>query len=254
MPSHRHVKNGCNPSTPKKLARELKVAHYLGAAAFAEFIPPVFRLQQGVPQCMDLNDKLGCCVVATMAKMVRCWTQTATGVAATITDADVEDVYRKGAGYNPAKPSTDNGWDLLSQLKYWQRTGIAGHKIGAYANVNPKHEFMMRAACYLFEGLDVALALPLSAQDQEIWDVVDGSSGAAWTWGGHAAPLLGFDADGYGLIETWGMEQRCTPTFLRKYCFEAHCIISPDALDGSGKVIAGLDVDALTADLVLVTA
>ena len=249
---HQSVRTGCRPSDPQKLIRELRLAHYMDAGVFAEFIPPVFHLQQDVPQFMDLNDQLGCCVVSEMAKQVRLWTQNATGVAATVTDQDVLTVYENGAGYNPADPNTDQGWTLLDQLAYWVKTGIAGHKIGAYVSVNPKHHFMMRAACYLFEGLDIALSLPLSAQGQAIWDVDTTANGAPGSWGGHCVLIAGIDDNDYPLIETWGYEQQCTWAFLDKYCTEAHAIISSDALNGTTEPLTGLDMPALLADLNLV--
>jgi hypothetical protein len=251
---HKQMKLGCAPSDPDDLLRELKLAHYLDASAMSEFIPPVVRLYQDVPQFMDLNDVEGICVPAEMAKQVRGWTQNATGTAATITEADVQYVYVNGAGYVVGDPSTDNGWDLLSQLAWWKKTGIAGHKIGAYASVNPLHHFMMRATAYLFGGIDIALALPISAQNQTVWDAASGSNGAPGSWGGHCVTIQGYNDAGNALIETWGYEQEATIAFLDKYCTEAHAIISLEMLNGTIAPVTGLDLAALNADLKLVTA
>jgi hypothetical protein len=242
---------GCNKSDPKKLAKELRLAHYLDASVLTEFIPPVIKQYQGVPQFMDLNDTLGDCVVACMAKMVRGWTFNATGTAATVTNQDILTVYEKGAGYNPNDPSTDQGWDLISQLAWWQKTGIAGHKIGAYASINPLHHFMVRAAVYLFGGIDVAFDVPRSINGQTIWDVVSNDGGIE---GGHCVNVQGFNAAGNILLETWGYEQEVTWAFWDKYFTEAHAIISPEMLKGTTAPITGLDISGLTADLALVTA
>ena len=250
---HRSMKLGGRPSDPAKLNRELRLAQYLDAPTFSEFVPPVFRLYQDIPQFMDKNDELGDCVCACMAKMVRGWTQNATGTAVTITDQDVLDVYEKGAGYVPGKPYTDNGWTLIAQLAYWQKTGIAGHKIGAYASINPKNHFLMRSACFVFEGLDIALALPISAQGQAIWDASPGANGTPGSWGGHCVTIQGVDENDNPLIETWGYEQPCTWAFLDKYCTEAHAIISTEALKGDTVPISGINIAQLAADLKAVT-
>ena len=249
---HRLMKLGGNPSDPKKLVTELKLAHYVDLAAFTEFVPPEFDLFIDVPDFMDLNDNLGTCVVTEMAKQVRSWTQNATGVAATVTDDDIMLVY-KAAGYVPGDPSTDNGWDLISQLNYWRKTGIAGHKIAAYASVNPTHSLLMSAAAYLFGGLDIALGLPLSAQNQTVWDAATGSKGAVSSWGNHCVTVQAKLGE-QPTVRTWGYAQPCTWAFIRKYCLEAHVAISNDALNPSmGKTPAGLDLARLTADLNILT-
>lgn len=251
-------KLGLRPSDPVKLVRTLKLAHYLVGAsggAFAEFIPPSFDWFLGVPDFMDMNDRIGDCVVAGMAKMVRSWTANVPGgVAATITDAMILDVYRKGAGYNPADPSTDQGWDMLSGLSYWQRYGIGGHKIGVYAAINPAHPYMMKAATFLFGGTYTAFDLPNSIWAQmdagKPWDVVEDDGGSA---GGHCVTIQKINAKGNPCCRTWGAEQEMTWPFVFKYCFEAYAAISNEYLSG-GRTIAGLDVDRLTKDLTLVKA
>jgi hypothetical protein len=243
---------GVRPAKPEKLCRTLKLANYLDLSQLTEFIPPEFDWFQDVPDYVDLNNSLGDCVVASAAKCVRSWTQNATGKAATITDAQILDVYCKGAGYVPGDSSTDNGWYLLDALAYWQKTGIGGHKVGAYAAINPKHHNMMRAATYLFGGLYIAFSLPISAQNQTVWDAVSGSQGAVGSWGGHAVPLQAIEND-RPIVRTWGYAQSCTWAFIDKYCDEAYAIISPDYLSG-GKTIAGLDIAGLNKDLGIVTA
>jgi len=251
---HRLVRLGARKPLPEKLARTLKLAHYLDAAQVTEFVPPEFDWFINVPDSMDLNDNLGDCVVAAQAKMDRSWTANASalGAACSITDADILTEYEKGAGYNPNDPNTDQGWDLLTALAYWQNTGMQGHKIGAYAAINPKHHMMVRAATYLFGGIYIALELPISAQNQTVWDAASGSDGAAGSWGGHCVTIQAILKD-QPVCRTWGAAQPMTWAFLDKYCSEAYAVIAPDYLTG-GKTIAGLDISALTADQKLVTA
>lgn len=243
------VKLGALPSKIGDACRSLKLAHYLELSQLTEFVPPEFDWFIDVPDSADLNDRLGICTVAAQGKMVRSWTQNATGKAATITDSDLLKVYRDGAGYDPSDPSTDQGWYMIDALKYWQKTGIAGHKIGAYAAVNPVHRMMLRAATYLFGGTYIAFDLPNSIWGQEVWDVVANDGGPA---GGHCVTLQAFDND-QAIVETWGAPQRVTWKFLERYCSEAYAIISPDILRGN-KTVTGLDTAMLQTDLALVRA
>lgn len=242
-------KLGARRAIPAKLAKTLKLSHYLDLSQLTEFVPPEFDHFINVPDSVDLNDRLGDCVVAGQAKMDRSWTQNATGTACTITDTDILGEYEKGAGYDPSDPSTDQGWDLLTALAYWQKTGMRGHKIGAYVAVNPKHHNMVRAATYLFGGLYIALELPTTAQDETVWSA---TSAAPGSWGGHCVTVQAILGD-RPVCRTWGYAQPMTWAFFDKYCTEAYAIISPDYLS-SGKTIAGLDVASLNADLQIVRA
>lgn len=238
---------GAKPSSPEKLRRVLRLSKYTDAS-FTEFVPPGFDWFRFVLDYADLNDRLGDCVVAAMAKMARAWGVNVEGPTAptpSITDADILDVYRNGAGYDPARPETDQGWDLLSALSYWQRIGIAGHKIGAYAAVDPDHPFQLRAATYLFGGVFAGFMLPNSIWNQEVWDVVPNDGGLA---GGHCVTIQGVDRKGNFVGRTWGAAQPMTPRFVGKYCFEAYAIQSPEYLR-AGKTIAGVNVAEWNADL-----
>ena len=39
-------------------------------------------------------------------------------------------------GFRPGDPSTDRGAYALDVLNYWRQSGIAGHRIAAYAAVD----------------------------------------------------------------------------------------------------------------------
>ena len=58
----------------------------------------------------------------------------------------------------------------LDVLRYWRKRGIGGHRIGAYAAVGTHDHELTRTAAWLFGGLYIGLALPLTAQSQETWD------------------------------------------------------------------------------------
>lgn len=240
-------KLGAKPSRPESLRRTLKLGHYLSLSQLTEFVPPEFDWFQGVPDSVDLNNDLGICTVAAMAKMERSWTQNAKGTATIVTDSDLLSVYMSGAGYDPTNPDSDQGWYMDEALTYWQRTGIAGHKIGAYAAINPRHHHMMRAAAYLFGGLYLAFDLPESIWTQSTWDVVANDGGPA---GGHCVTGQAI-LDDQLVVRTWGYAQPVTWRFVDKYCSECYAIIAPEYLNGS-KTIAGLDAAALKSDLAIV--
>ena len=246
--THRPFKLGMLKAKPEQLRKTLKLAHYLDLSQMTEFVPPEFDLFQGVPDYVDMNDQLGDCVVASMAKMVRSWTQNATGTAATVTNADILDVYQKGAGYDSNDPSTDQGWYLLEALKYWQKYGIAGHKIGAYVAINPKHHAMVRAASYLFGGLYVGATLPNAIWSQDVWDV----GGDASIAGGHCMTSQTVLTDRPS-FRTWGYPQPCTWAWWDKWVDECYAIVSTDSLK-NGVNFAGIDLATLNADLQIVTA
>ena len=72
------------------------------------------------------------------------------------------------------------------------------------------------------------------------------------SWGGHAVDVVRYDAAGLTIV-TWGRLKGMTWSFWDRYCDEAYCILSRDFLDG-GRAPNGFDLDALRADLQLVTA
>src|SRR6185312_120177 len=108
----------------------------------------------------------------------------------TPSDDDIVGAYSAITGYTPSRPETDQGAVELDVLAYWQRTGIAGHQIGAYASLDVLSMDHVRCAVNLFGGVYIGAALPLSAQSQTVWDVVDGPSGESGTWGGHAMAVV----------------------------------------------------------------
>jgi len=51
-------------------------------------------------------------------------------------------------------------------LNYWRQSGIAAHKIGAYAALEPSNHTHIMDSVYIFEGCYIGLSLPVSAQAQ----------------------------------------------------------------------------------------
>lgn len=263
---------------------------------------------------MFSNDTLGDCTAAAAAHMIQCWTAN-TGDAFTPSNAQVIAAYSATGHYVANNPATDQGAVELDVLNFWRQQGIAGHKIDAYMAFSPQNFEHTRQAINIFGGIYIGLALPLSAQNQDVWDVpsffsriaaficrrsihpdhpqtearistpdlsecdlptAESSSANArdsgWlsslqhpasslparaglqndftpgSWGGHAVPVLAYDADTLTCI-TWGAKKRMTWDFFARYCDESYAALSPDWLNASGKTPEELDLAALEADL-----
>ena len=213
---------------------------------------------------MMANDTLGDCTCAAAGHMIECWTANL-GDAFTPTSAQVIAAYSAVSGYIVGNPATDNGAAELDVLNYWRQKGIAGHKIDAYAALDlhpsrgnePRGQECVKQAISLFGGAYIGLALPLSAQQQTVWDVPSlwsrlRNQDAPGSWGGHAVPVLAYDAEGLTCI-TWGAKKRMTWQFFAQYCDEAYAPLSRDWLNAQGTDPAGFDLAQLTADLATIT-
>src|SRR6185312_14090042 len=133
-------------------------------------------------------------------------------------------------------------------LAYWQRTGIAGHQIGAYASLDVLSMDHVRCAVNLFGGVYIGAALPLSAQSQTVWDVVDGPSGESGTLGGHAMAVVAYTPTGPVFV-TWGALKIATWAWWAKYVDEAYALIAPEWVSGGITAPSGFNIVQLQADL-----
>jgi hypothetical protein len=264
-------------------ARTLKLARYVTSA-----LPPA-------PPCVDytcgitdwgmmLNDRLGCCTIAAVAHAVQTWTANA-GTEISFPESVILDYYQSWDGYNPADPATDQGGVELDVLNDWRQQGFAGQTLDAYGAIElgqgtqstiPMLNVM--DAIWLFGGAYIGVELPLTAQNQDVWDVAGTASDVAspkseapslqrrssdlgprtsddpsdpGSWGGHAVYLVAYDPKTLTCI-TWGQLKKMTWRWLSKYCSEAYGLISQDWLKASGVSPSGFDLAALENDLRLV--
>jgi hypothetical protein len=203
---------------------------------------------------MMLNDKLGCCTIAAPGHEIQQWTANA-GSQQTPPDSSILSAYEAVSGYRPGSPETDRGANMLDVLKYWRKTGIAGHKIGAFASMDPSNLDHIRAAVWIFGSAYLGIGLPISAQKQDVWDVPAGGAagdGKPGSWGGHAVEVAGFSPKGVFVV-TWGGLKLMTWNFFKTYVEEAYAIISQDFLKDGKTPNNGLDLATLKADLKTVT-
>jgi hypothetical protein len=225
--------------------RTLKLAKYMTPA-----LPPAPATRDWTAGLADfgmmLNDRLGDCTIAGCAHAIQIWTM-ATGTMETPTDLEVQSAYERWDGYNPADPATDQGGVELDVLNDWRKQGLQAHKLLSYAAAATNNLAELRQAVNLFGGIYIGLQLPLSAQDQDIWDVSRTVQGDAGSWGGHCVFVCGYDEAGFTCV-TWGAPKRMTDAFMLSYCDEAYALLGADWMAASGAP-SGFNLEELTADL-----
>jgi phosphatidylserine/phosphatidylglycerophosphate/cardiolipin synthase-like enzyme len=199
------------------------------------------------------NDTIGDCTTAAAGHCIEEWTTDA-GDPVIVPDSAIVAAYSAVSGYNPQTGKGDVGATVISVLNYWRQTGIGGHTIRAYAALTPGNLDHVRDSVSIFGNCYIGLQLPISAQTQSVWTVPAGGAvgqGAPGSWGGHAVPVVAYDADGLTVV-TWGALKRMTWDFWSAYCDEAYALVSDDFLT-SGETPAGIDLAALEQDLQEVT-
>jgi hypothetical protein len=201
---------------------------------------------------MYLNDQLGDCTCAAVGHMIQAETSYGQGHTVTVTDQDVLTVYEKVTGYTPSDPSTDQGAVIQDVLGYWQKTGMAGHKILAFAAVDVSNMVEVEQAINLFGSVDIGFNFPASAMDQfnagKPWDVVKGSR----IEGGHSVPVGRYEAGSLFCV-TWGAVQEMTAAFWKKYVDEAWVVITQDWVNAQGADPQGFSLYQLGQDLAALT-
>lgn len=247
------AKKRCLGKRPTKVdPRTLKFSRYLKKRALP---PPPPTLDYGGKVAawgMMQNDRLGDCTCAAAGHQIQVWTSQAKGRAVTVSDGSVIKAYSAVSGYDPRTGKNDNGAFALDVLNYWRKTGVGGRKILAYAAVDPKDHFQVKAALYLFGGLYTGLALPATAEAQvgTLWDVAGPPQGdaAPGSWGGHMVNAPRYDPDKVEVV-TWGGLQWASWAFWDGYVDECYVAVTSDWLDARGKTPAGFNILALLADL-----
>jgi hypothetical protein len=197
-----------------------------------------------------LNNQLGDCTIAGLGHACQIhsglW-----GIELTVPDATIEKYYELWDGYDPnatlvdGQNPTDQGGVEVDVLNDWRNSDFDGVKLLAYADPDPGDVLHVKQSIVTFGGVYIGLQLPLSAQTQDIWDVVTGDAGAPGSWGGHCVFCVGYDALGITCI-TWGQLKKMTWEFWAEYCDESH------ALYTNLWTPPGVDTAAMLADVELV--
>lgn len=237
---------------PRVDHRTLKLSAYLAPSLPAP--PPARDWTMGVQDWgMMLNDQLGDCTCASVGHFQQLVTMN-TSTMFTPTDDQILAAYEAVGGYKPGDESTDNGAVEIDVLNYYRTTGVAGRKLLAYADPSPADKTHVMQAINLFGCVYIGLALPITAQDQILWDVVNGifhRGTSPGSWGGHAVICPAYDDEGLTCI-TWGEPKKMTWAFWNKYCDESHALLSSDWIGAKGSP-SGFDIATLQQDLQSVT-
>lgn len=242
-------KLGRRPNDPSK--PRLKLSPFLTSAA-----PPPTSINWDlkVPYWpMYGNADWGDCVEAMIGHAIQVFTAN-NGNEIRITDADVLKCYSDVTGFNknagpPGNNPTDQGTVIQDALGYWRKTGVGGHKILAFAEVDHFNEAEMQQAAALFGVVLLGINVPASAMDQFDqglpWDAVFNDGGFV---GGHAILGARYDqAKRQWYWITWGKEQPTTYSFIETYLEEAWVVASEEWVAKTGLAPSGLNVDGLNA-------
>jgi hypothetical protein len=227
--------------------RTLAIGNYLTPALPPP--PPAVDWTKGITSWgMMLNDKLGCCTIAGAAHAVQVWSAN-TGNMVTVPDETVESYYQQWDGYVPGNTNTDSGGVELDVLNDWQKQGFANNPLLAFADPRPSSLVEVRQSIAIFGGVYIGLALPNSAQNQDVWDVVPhgGADARKGSWGGHCVFVPKYDEKSFTCI-TWGQLKTMTIAFWKEYCDEAHTLLGQCWLTDKGAP-GGFNQAQLEADL-----
>lgn len=199
---------------------------------------------------MMLNDQLGCCTIAGGFHLSQFWSWMVHGVVPTVPDAVIQSYYSKWDGYVAGQPNTDNGGVELDVLTDWKSQTLNEIPIIGFVSVDYTDPVQVQQAMWLFGGLYIGVELPISAQDQDVWDAVSGHKGKPGSWGGHCVAVGKGTQDGVRTCVTWGAAKDMTKAFWDKYVDECYAALSPAWID-SAKTVApnGFNLDQLTDDL-----
>lgn len=192
---------------------------------------------------MYLNDRYGDCVWAGFGHQIEQITRYGQGHTIEITDQDVETGY-ESTGFRPDDPNTDQGTNVEDGLSYWRKTGLAGHKIVAYAAVDVSNATEIKQAAALFGAVGIGFNFPAYAMDQfdagKPWDVQKANASIE---GGHYVIVVGYDGT-YFYVVTWGKVQKMTPAFFRKYVDEAYVVADDEMVSAVSQYVEGTDLHA----------
>jgi hypothetical protein len=250
------------PDTPQVRLGRKRYVRDRRTLRFARYVTPQLPV---APDSFDVtenigawnmlaNDRLGDCTAAGAAHLEMVWSRIA-GSSIDPSESDVIDFYRRVTNppYDPATGANDDGAVELFVCQEWRANGIAGRRIHAYVYVEPKQLDQLHQASWLFAGSYLGVALPITAQSQDVWDDTGEQTPNAepGSWGGHCVVVVGRDkAAGRWTIVTWGQLKQVTDAFMLRYCEEAWVMVPEDFATLSGpNAASGFDFDTLNADL-----
>ncbi len=196
------------------------------------------------PQC--LNNSLDDCVVAAVVHSDQVWCHLEEFGWTYPGDPVVSSVFYQLTG------GVNTGLVESTVLKVWQTEGLFGRKLAAYAPVAPRHTVTVRQTVELFGLAYTGVLIPSAAEEQfnskQPW-VLTGTPADHDILGGHAVPIVGYDAFGPVFV-TWGQLQQASWEWWATYAEECWALIGHEMV-AAGK-LHGIDLATLQHDLTLV--
>jgi hypothetical protein len=209
--------------------------------------PPTFGHYHGLGSNIGMlgNDRTSDCVFAMGAHRSMYWLAPQ-GIVPHFTDASVVSSYAEMTGYSRWLPWSDRGADMSQFPAWWMKHGIldgAGkrHKCDAAVTLELGNWDQFVLACWLFDGVDIGVALPLDAETMF-------ERGTPWEGAKHGAQgdghgIAGFGINSKGLLVTgtWGGLQAIDRAWWEAYVVWLDCTFSMEALDAKGLSPEGFD-------------
>jgi hypothetical protein len=245
-------RGGRLPNDPTK--RRIRLTSFIDIAAPVN-PPKVDWMSKVTSWPMYDNDRYGDCVFAAIGHQVQAFTTYGQGATIVLRSSDILNAYSDVTGFDPHDPNSDQGTIVQDALNYWRSTGVGGHQILAFAQVDHRNRAEVEAAIHVFGNLHVGINFPASAMSQfnmgNDWDVTRSDGGIE---GGHAVPVGAYDHDVNHLrLVTWAKDIKMTQAFWDKYVDEAWVVISPEWLDATGHNPEGIDLYGLGEELARLT-
>lgn len=223
MADHSLMKLGKGPV--KRDERTLSLRHYFPKLPTP---PTEYDCATGVLDWpMYLNDQIGDCTCAAAGHMIEVWTAIVEGHPTAVPNSEILSAYEALSGYDPSTGANDNGAVELDVLNAWRKGQIfSDYPLEAFVSVDTNRVDLVKIGTWLFAGAYIGIALPITAQSQEVWDVVPdaGPDGEPGSWGGHAVPVFGYNDKGV-ILCTWGQLKSATWAFWHAYVDEAYVAI-----------------------------
>src|ERR1700747_3067703 len=152
---------GVLPNNPAKARLYFRMFRKAGAT------PPASVDYSHIPSIgMCGNDQYGDCVEAANAHLVEKQTHLGQGTEVVVSTAQALAEYSKITGFNPNDPNTDQGTVIQDGLDDMRKSGLNGHTIAAFAQLDVKNINDVKLAVAEFGAVDIGFNFPASAMDQ----------------------------------------------------------------------------------------
>jgi len=251
---------------PTKIdTRTLKMNTFLKPEDELPSIPETYDIDVSMGCIIPLNDfgnkTWGDCVIAGRANLTQRFEFYEQKIVVPITTEDVLNQYWIEQGVLDPKCwltkklhlLPDRGLSMLESLDIWRKCGWQINKneynIYAFATLDAINE--IKQSIYFLNGAYVGMQVSKSAMSQFnkglLWEVPEIESPII---GGHAIAVIGYSPTDVTCI-TWGVKQKMTWDFFKKYTDEAYGVVDNK---NSWSVNSILDVEKLTTQLNIITA